>query len=176
MAEPIRHQWRLRRAYELGRIKMALRITVWLLPLVAVCLLLSFRPKACALIALALFAGVLLLRWRDRKGIEQANFGLIAGLLPLAAALASDRVQPLLGTHVACTGICMAVAFGSGTWLGVRMTKAHQNVAGLLLASTIAAATASLGCLNLGLSGVSGIALGLALASLAGVAWVRMPT
>jgi hypothetical protein len=176
MAESIRLEWRLRRAYELGRIKMALRIMVWLLPLVAVCLLLSFRPKACALIALALLAGVVLLRWRGRKGIEQANFGLIAGLLPLAAALASDRIQPLLGTHVACTGVCMVVAFASGIWLGIRMTKAHQHVGGLLLACTIAAATASLGCLNLGLSGVAGIALGLASSSLAGVAWVRTPT
>lgn len=176
MAESIERQWRLRRAYELGRIMMAVRITVWLLPLVAVCLLLSNRPIACALIALALCAGVFLLRWRNRKGIEQANFGLMAGLLPLTTALASDRVQPFLGTHVACTGICMVVAFLSGTWLGVRMTRAHQHVGGLLLASTIAVATASLGCLNLGLSGAAGIALGLAFASLAGVAWVKMPT
>ena len=165
---------RMLRAYEVGRLRMALRILVWLLPLTIVCLTISHRPLVCAAVATALAVAAVALRWRDRAGVAQVKLGLLTGLVPLAVALGVGQLEALTGRGLGCTPICVVSAAIAGLWLGMRVAEQRRHVRAWFTVIVIASTTASLGCLNLGLSGMLGIALGIALASSVSVAWCRV--
>jgi hypothetical protein len=163
------------RAYELGRLKMALRVLWWLMPLSTLCLTISHHREVAAAVALALSVIAVALRWRDRAGIEEVKLGFTAGFLPLAAALLVGRIEALSERALGCTQICIAFSFVAGLWLGARLARQRTGLSASLTVVTLALAMASLGCLNLGISGIAGIAFGLALASAVGIAWARVP-
>src|SRR5450755_124873 len=139
-------------AYEIGRLQMAARILWLLLPLAALCLTISYRPQVCLIVGVALSLAALALRWRDRAGVEQVKLGLIAGVFPLTMALLVGRFETIAGRPLGCTAICVASALAAGMWLGMRVAERRQRINALLSVVAIACATASLGCLNLGIS------------------------
>ena len=166
---------RVLRSYEIGRFGMAARILFVLLPLTALCLSLSHRRVVCAAVAAALTLAAIGLRWRDRAGVEQVRLGLLTGLFPLTVALVVGRLEALTGRGLWCTAICVVFALIGGLWVGTRVAERREPLSAWLTVVVIACATASLGCLNLGVSGITGIALGIALASAMGMAWSRAP-
>jgi hypothetical protein len=159
------------RAYELGRLRAALRILAVLVPAVAVCCLATSARPACGCIAVALVAIAVWLRWRSRRGAEEVTLGLCAGGVPLVAGLVVAHIAPLC-PFPAMAPLCSiagatAGVFG-GFWLGVRERRSRAAARSWVMAGVVGALAASLGCLELGLSGLLGATMGIAFGSAIG--------
>ena len=153
------------RAYERGRLRMAGRAAYVLVPLVALCALLGGARPACACLGTLLLGVAVLLRWRDRRGVESVATGLVAGSVPLVAGLVVSRVAPGACADAsllsACTLISLIVGGGAGLWLGTRAATRRAGLARAIVAAGVAALAASLGCVGLGLGAMVGAAVGL---------------
>lgn len=163
------------RHYELGRLRMAARISIVLAPMVAICLLEPVGREACACRAALLLAATVWLRYRSRAGLDSASTGLLAGTIPLAAALALARLDPGCANAAPlsyCTGFSLLVGGAAGVVVAIRERGRAQLSVHWLTAVGVAMLTASLGCVRLGLASVAGVALGI-LVGRASVASVR---
>jgi hypothetical protein len=159
------------RAYEFGRLRAALRIVAVLVPASAVCCLATSARPACGCIAVVLVATAVWLRWRSRQGAEDVTAGLRAGCVPLVVGLVVGRIAPAC-PFPAMAPLCSIVGatagvFG-GLWLGIRERRSRAVARSWAIASVISALAASLGCLELGLSGIAGATIGIAVGSALG--------
>ncbi len=152
------------RHYELGRLRMALRVALVLVPLTAICLLEPIGREACACCALLLLGGAVWLRFRNRVGVESVTTGLLAGAVPLSAALVLTQLDPGCATAGAlsfCTGFSVVIGGAAGVVVALR-ERARASLSGhWVLAGSIAVLAASLGCARLGLASIVGVALGI---------------
>lgn len=160
------------RAYEVGRLRSASRVALVLVPVAALCLVEARGRATCAGAALLLLAAAVFLRWRHRRGLESVTIGLQAGALPLVTGLVLDRFDlqcGLAGGSTFCTAFAVLVGIGSGLFIGAHASSWHARLYGSLTAGGIAALSASLGCVRLGVFGVAsvlaGIGIGIAVAS-----------
>jgi hypothetical protein len=154
------------RAYEQGRLRTAAGIAWLLVPLTLSCAVATGAGEKCVCLGALLLGAALYLRWRDRRGVNAVSAGLIAGSLPLVAGLALGRLSPACANAPlwsSCTAICLTVGVPSGLWLGVRAARGKFGVTGSLMATGVATLAASLGCVELGIAGIGGVAVGLAL-------------
>lgn len=152
------------RHYELGRLRMAARIAMVLAPIVAICLLEPVGREASACCAALLLASTIWLRHRSRAGLESVSTGLLAGSIPLAAALALTRIDPGCASAELlsyCTGFSLLVGGAAGAVVALRERGVVPLPGHWLVAAGVALLTASLGCVRLGLASVGGVALGL---------------
>jgi len=155
-----------RRAYESGRLRSALRVGLYVLPMVALgvagC---GAWSTTCALgAALYLVAAGLL--WRGEAWGEGVGAGLIAGAAPLALPIMVHKVEGW-AVGVSCSSLCFAgcvlggaLAGGLLAWRATRRPRPY-----LFGAALVAALAGSLGCLAVGLSGVIGMVAAIAVAS-----------
>src|SRR3954469_19205125 len=100
------------RHYQLGRLRMALRIAILLLPIVAICLHEPVGRETCACCAALLLGGSIWLRFCNRVGVESVTTGLLAGALPLSAALLLTQWDPGCAAAAplsVCTAFSMVV-------------------------------------------------------------------
>lgn len=154
------------RAYEAGRWRMASRAAWVLAPTVLICALATGRGEACACLGVALLAASVLLRWRDRRGVDSVRYGLLAGALPLfigvvVTCVAPDCANaPLLSM---CTAACLCLGLPSGIWLGRRLARREASGSTWFAATGVAMLAASLGCVGLGVAGLTGTLIGLAI-------------
>lgn len=154
------------RAYELGRLRTAVRVAAYLVPLALCCALETGAREPCACLGVLLLAGSVWLRWRNRRGVESVTTGLLAGSIPLFAGLVVARVAPAWGSAPAfsgCAALCFAAGGAAGSWLGVRTARSRAGFMGWATAACIALLAASLGCIGLGVPGVVGASVGLLL-------------
>jgi hypothetical protein len=160
------------RAYERGRLRMAGRAAVYLVPLVALSALVSSEPPACACLGALLIGVAILLRWRNRRGAESVATGLFAGSAPLVVGLVAGRLAPGACAAApwlsACTVLALVVGGAAGLWVGARTAAGRAGLAAAVAAAAVAALTASLGCVGLGVGAVLGAALGLVGGSVTG--------
>ncbi len=154
------------RAYEAGRVKMAVRAAWVLVPAVLVCALETGAGETCACLGVLLLASSVFLRWRDRRGADSVRYGLVAGALPLFVGLVFARMvpncadAPLLS---ACTVVCIGIGLPSGLWLGRILSRTAAPASVWLAAGGIAVLAASLGCVGLGIAGLTGAIIGMLL-------------
>ncbi|HVZ33584.1 MAG TPA: hypothetical protein VG963_14230, partial [Polyangiaceae bacterium] len=137
------------RAYEIGRLLTASRVGLLLLPVAAVCLLESRGRGTCACLTLALLGIAIWLRWRDRRGVENVATGLMAGSIPLVAALLVDHFDlrcGLAGADTFCTAGSVVLGIGSGLLIAVRKSRWPARLWSFATAAAIAALAASIGC------------------------------
>jgi hypothetical protein len=154
------------RAYELGRLKAAMRAAWLLAPAAALCAIETGARETCACIGTLLVGAAVFLRWRNRQGVNVVRHGLLAGALPLIAGLIALRVAPGCAAAPlvsACTALCFGVGVPSGTWLGLRLVRSAATVSTWLTAISMAILASSLGCIGLGVAGVSAAGSGLVL-------------
>jgi hypothetical protein len=152
------------RHYELGRLRMATRVAIVLVPIAAVCLLEPIGREACACCAALLVATSVWLRFRNRAGVESVSTGLLAGGIPLAAALVLTRIDPgcaTAGLVSYCTGLSLLFGAAGGAIVAMRERRGVPLSGHRLLAIGIALLTASLGCVRLGIASMAGVAVGL---------------
>jgi hypothetical protein len=159
------------RAYEGARLRMALRAIWILVPLFAICWTVGDRGL-CACLMPLVAALVVWLRWRDRRGSDDASAGLVAGALPLVVGL----VLTSLGAH--CGGtlcwIFSAVAgVAAGAWVAGDVRRRGPTLASWLAVTSIAAAAAVLGCSALGVLGIAGVLGGMSVGTALGAALPR---
>jgi len=152
------------RHYELGRLRMAARVAIVLAPMVALCLVEPTGREACACCAGLLLVASVWLRFRNRTGVDSVNLGLLAGAIPVAAALLMTRFDPACaraGLFSPCTAFSLLIGAAAGTIVALRERRDTQFSGHWLLALGVALLTASLGCARLGVASIAGVALGL---------------
>lgn len=151
---------RARRAYELGRLRMASRVALLVIPAVALGVMLSSARSECACLGVIVLASAVGLRWYGRGYDRAVVPGVIAGVLPMSAGLVSPRLLAA-GEEVTCAVLC-AVGLVSGIMLARYATRDAQGLDGRrwLVGVGIAAVMAIIGCLGHGFEALLGLLLG----------------
>jgi hypothetical protein len=152
------------RRYELGRLRMAARVAIVLVPIAVICLLEPAGREACACCASLLLVASVWLRFRDRVGVESVSTGLLAGAIPLSAALVLTRLDPgcaTAGLISLCTGFSVLVGGIAGVIVALRERTRPSLSEHWLLAAGVALLAASLGCARLGIASIAGVAIGI---------------
>jgi hypothetical protein len=143
---------------------MAARIAIVLVPLAAVSLLEPVGRETSACCAALLLAVAIWLRYRNRAGVESVTTGLLAGVIPLAAALVLTRLDPecaVAGAVSYCTGFSLLVGAAAGAVVALRERGRAPISSHWVVTIGVALLTASLGCVRLGLASMAGVALGM---------------
>jgi hypothetical protein len=151
-------------AYEGGRLRTALLRAAWLVPTGVLAHAAGTGLEAALAGTAALVVVTAALHWRGQDHARGARAGLIAGLAPFAIPLLAR------GTGVLCTArvcailpvACVAGGLLGGVVLGLARPRLRATPFwAAALCTTLAAG--ALGCLWAGLSGILGLALGVAL-------------
>lgn len=160
------------RAYEGARLRMALRIVVFLAPAFAGCWIMGERELCTCLMPL-LAAFVVWLRWRDQRGVDDVTAGLVAGSIPLVAGLLLTSLSTSCGGPM-CLSLSSLAGVSAGVWVALQeRRRPSPPLSSWLAATSIAATAAVLGCSALGVLGIAGVVAGVALGSLGTAATTR---
>lgn len=151
------------RAYEAGRVRFAARVALIIVPLTLLCAWETGAVVECVAIGSTLMVLTVAMRWWHREGVDAASAGLRGGAVPTLAALALCRFAPWCPPDVAL-GLCVGAGLVSGALVGQtavrRKAKTWQHWAGV---AVVAALTAALGCIGLGVGSAVGAAIAIAL-------------
>lgn len=153
---------RVRKAYERARWRQALAgfAPVLLVPTLALCL--DGWTLRTAALGLALFAIGTTLLWYGRDAARGVLPGVLAGLLPFAAALCAPRMHMCMGHS--CMSVCLVACAGSGliagAVLGIVWRASKRGRIALGVAATVTLITGTIGCACVGYGGVLGMVVG----------------
>jgi len=111
---------RARRSYERGRLAVAGRNALLIVPLTAICGRETEAYARCAVIGGLLLLATIGVRWRQWRGPQAANAGLLTGILPMTAALLLCRFAAGWPA-AAATAACASAGLIAGA-LAVRAT------------------------------------------------------
>jgi hypothetical protein len=164
------------RAYEVGRLLTALRVALVVVPVAAVCLVERTGREACGCLAFILLATVVWLRWRNRRGMDAVQAGLVAASLPLAVGLLFDRLGlrcGFAGAESFCTTFAVLLGTAAGVMISLTQSRLGARTSSVLTAAAVAGLAAALGCVRLGALGVTSMLVGIVLGAVAGAAGVR---
>jgi hypothetical protein len=158
---------RARRAYELGRLRAALRLAPFVLVAAAAAIGCGRPlPVTCAVAVPLLLLSVGLAYAGGSPG-RAVYHGLLAGAAPLAAPLLMATVgHTCFGPACASLGLPACILGGSLAGVVIARTTARQDadLPFVLAALAVAALTGSLGCTIAGAAGVLGMLAGVILA------------
>jgi hypothetical protein len=163
---------RVLRAYERGRWRHALTgfAPVLLLPMLVLCID-GISLRTIALGALLFGTGVFVL-WRGRDAARSVLPGVLAGTVPLVAAICAPRMHVCTGSS--CMSFCLAACAGGGFLAGVVVglvwRRSRRGRVSLAIAAVLSTMTGALGCSCVGYGGVLGMAAGFMLGMLPWVA------
>jgi hypothetical protein len=146
-----RLQARARGSYECGRLALAVRSALVVVPLTAICARETEAYTRCAIVGIVLFVTTVSVRWRQWRGIGAANAGLLTGVVPMAAALVLCRFAagwPDAAAIAACTS--------AGLIAGALGGRSRMDASAVLIAGL----TAALGCIGIGFGTAIGGAVG----------------
>ena len=155
------------RAYEFARLRMSSRVLLFLLPVGAVCILLSASPQACAYLALLIGLLAVTLRWLDRRGVQAVDIGLKTGMLPLAVSVALMQLG-CSSIPALCISVCSVAGALAGAWMGYQLGRERAGILVWLSSVGVALAAAALGAVDLG----TGVLVGLSVSYIASSAIV----
>ncbi len=156
---------RVRRVYEIGRVRRAAVGFVPALVVPGFVYGLEGLSLTTALLGVALFAVGVLALWRGQAPARGVLPGLAAGVIPLAAALCAPHLHVCASGQClsACVPICTTAGLAAGLAIGVFARRRGAGAAFVGSASTLALITGALGCACVGLTGVLGMGAGFAL-------------
>ena len=155
---------RARWAYELGRVRFAAPYGAGAAVLVAIAGLIGApSPPLFAVLSVALVVVCLAMPTISRRLARQVRPGLLAGAVPMLAALVSVRGH---GCADACSDLCAPLCAVAGLVVGVWLGRSQARWGALLVASL----TASVGCIAVGAGGIAGALVGLALGTVPALA------
>ncbi len=157
-----RLQKRMRRAYELVRVRNALLGVAPVVVIVAVAACLAHRPISTLWFGLAtVMAGAVML-WYGRDPQKAVLPGIAAGLVPLTLALCASNIHSC--SAGVCNSLCMPACMLGGAVAGLAVaTVGNRRKAGIwfwISASSLALLTGAMGCSCIGYSGVVGLGVG----------------
>jgi hypothetical protein len=168
---------RVRRAYEIGRVKYAMVSGLPLMGLSGLAFLAGAGRSLDVVAALALVVTGLTYLWRGQLAARALLSGVVAGLVPLLLALFANWSSPGC-THEATISVCTVACAIGGVLAARRLTEfaraEEKHPAAFVLAVLPAILLGSLGCGCIGYVGVLAMAGALTLASLPEMLrWVR---
>jgi hypothetical protein len=151
-----------KRSFEAGRLLVAARVGIVVVPLAAICARETGAYARCTAVATLLVAMAIVVRWRQWRGIRAVDAGLLTGIIPMAAALLLCRFAAEWPTQTAL-GICASTGFLAGL-LAARSTLSVLSAEWpeWASASLVAGLTAALGCVGIGFGTAAGAAMGVA--------------
>lgn len=166
---------RARRAYELGRVRLGLGYALFVVPGIALSILLRGDTTSSLALGGLAIALVTLSTWRGGAWAAAVVPGLVAGTVPLLLPLAARLTTHGCSGEV-CWSVCMLSCVLGGLFAGGLMGLRAGRLAVdrgrfLVGAGAIAILSGSLGCAFAGLAGVAGMSLGL-LAGSAPLVWL----
>jgi len=159
-----RLQRRVRRAYELRRLRRGLlgASPIVIVAIAAACA--GHRPMSALWFGLAAVTASVLMLWYGRDPQKAVLPGVAAGLIPLTLALCANHVHACGADG--CGTFCVPACALGGAIAGLAVAGVgRQRKAGVwfwLSASSLAILTGAMGCSCIGYSGVVGLALGFA--------------
>lgn len=162
MTETAQLQAAARRAYELGRLRHALRLLWVVLPLACVGLAFGAAPEALVCLTTLLVVAGSWLRWKGGKVGPAVLPGVLAGSLPLAAAPLAVGCCTMPVQAAVALGLVAAI---SGAALAARAR--HRGATALLISLGVALTTACLSCASNGAVMVGSATVGLLAGSIA---------
>jgi hypothetical protein len=123
------------------------------------------RPLATILGATALAAVLAAASWRGQDAGRGARMGLLAGAPPLLLPIAIQTTGHVCGGSfcVLFPVVCIAGGVAGGLLLAGWARRQGFSASAVASGAVVTALTGSLGCLVAGLSGIGGLALGLAI-------------
>ncbi len=165
---------RARRAYELGRLRRALRFSIYPLPLVALSGHACGTPLTSGLAGALLVISVVFLAWRGGAYESAIVPGLAAGLGAFAVPFAGHFLGCDGVTRFTSASLCFLGGVLTGAFLGARCLRQPLHRGRFLAAGcAIAMLVGALGCVLAGLGGVLGMMLGVTSVSIPAVLLVR---
>jgi hypothetical protein len=155
---------RVRLAYELARVRLALLGIAPVLGVVALAVCFGQRPhSALAFGAATLLVGATML-WYGREPQRAVLPGIAAGLVPLVFALCANHVH-VCGPE-GCSTLCLPACALGGVVAGFAVASVgNKRRAGVWFwcsAAGLALLTGAMGCACIGYSGVLGLGVGFA--------------
>jgi hypothetical protein len=141
------------RSYERGRLTLATRAALLVVPLTAICARETEEYTRCGAIGALLLVAAIGVRWRQWRGVQAVHAGLLTGVLPMTAALVLCRFAggwPPAAAVATCTS--------AGLIAGALAARPTVHPASLVIAGLAAA----LGCVGIGLGTAVGGVLGVA--------------
>lgn len=152
---------RARKAYEMGRLKRALRVLGVILPLVALSIYVCAAPESSVLVGSVLVVLAVGFLWRGEGWGRSVAPGLKAGVAAFLLPVTFHALGYCCRLDME-TVLCLASGLTAGLVVGITgMRKDEdQRTTHLIGAGLIAAFAASLGCLALGIGGALGVAGG----------------
>jgi len=156
-----------RRRYERARLAAALRAAWYVAPLAIVSLAGCGRPAFTLVVALLLLALVTFLGWRGQAHQRAIAPGVLGGTVPLLLPVALHLTgHPCLGgTCFLGTTACLLGGFAGALVVGFQGARLREPPHLLPLSLLVAGLVGALGCVLAGLTGVLGMAAGLAVAA-----------
>ena len=151
------------RAYEVGRLRSALRVCLVLAPAVLLCAFEARSREACVCVGVLLLGASIWLRWRDRDGFEAVSTGLWAGGIPYALGLVLGRLGVHCGSEelaAYCWGFSGLFGLVAGAIIAAREARQRSRVSSIATTAAISVLAGTLGCLRLGLASVLAVAVG----------------
>jgi hypothetical protein len=171
---------RARRAFERGRMRWALGVGAYVVPMAVVSVVACGRPWVSAANGLLLWALCALGRWRGGRFAAPIGWGLAAGAAALALPLLFHAHGLPCADGACCRGsipYCWGGGALAGLVVALRAISIREGRASFLVyGCTVAALAGSLGCVVGGLMGLGGLAAGLLLGSAPVVAWGALRT
>lgn len=161
---------RAQRAYELGRFKFAIKVLIYVVPMVLLASWCNVNSITWS-VAIGAALGVLTvgLLWRGEVHGRAVGTGLVSGAIPLLAPLTMQATGHccIAGS---CSTVCMPLCIGAGLvagmMVGMRATSERQAPGRFALSAIgVAALTGALGCTGMGVAAVVGMVAALALVS-----------
>lgn len=152
------------RAYELGRLRNAALVALYVLPISFICAWQSAAFRTCACLTVVLLGGCVFLRWKSQWGQRVVGVGLLAGSIPMLVGLGQARwlsAASVASPLSAWTLTAVLAGLLAGIWLGIRMNPIEQGFSKWALATVIAGTVASLGCIRLSWTILLGVGVGL---------------
>jgi hypothetical protein len=154
---------RTRRAYELGRLRAALGVAIYVVPMITTSLAWCGRPITTIVVGAALLIAAIVFAWRGGAYGRAVLPGLWAGAAPLVLPILvrGGGVCEMGGGR--CVPWCLLGCFGGGlvagvaiAWRSLRGARDTSLVAGAIIAGL----AGSMGCVIAGAGGLAGLALG----------------
>lgn len=161
---------RARRVYELGRLRSAMKVLLYVVPIVVLASYSSATSVSGDIVlGLALGALTVGLLWRGEAYGRAVGTGLLAGAVPLLLPLAMQTTGHCCMAGACstwCLPMCIGAGFAAGIMVGVRASsEARAPVRFALSAMGVAALTGALGCAGMGLGAVAGMIAALTVVS-----------